>query len=308
MKGKQKRNQSDIGISKSYERNTRRIINKDGSFNVVKKGIRAHGYQTLVSMSIWRFLLWVLIAYLVINILFGLFYTLLGTHHLSFAGKADAFPPFFKALFFSMQTFTTVGFGSIFPLDPFTNFVSGMQAMLGWMFFAVATGVIYTRFSKPSARLLFSNNALISPYQGGEALMFRVVNRRPNILMEMEAKVLLVLDMDTGEQVSRQFFKLDLETSQITFFPLTWTVVHPITEDSPLQEYSLTDLIEKRAEFLILLKGYDETFGQTIRLRFSYTADELVPNAKFIPNFKLQDDGIIALDIPAVHNYEVLKG
>ncbi len=308
MPDKQQRNQSDIGISKNYDHNTQRIINKDGSFNVRRKGIRNQGYQVLVSMSITRFLLWVTLAYLVINILFAFVYLGLGTQHLRFAGEVGLLPPFLKALFFSMQTFTTVGFGSIFPLDPSTNFVSGMQAMLGWMFFAVATGVIYTRFSKPSARLLFSDKALISPYHDGEALMFRVVNRRPNILMEMEAKVIMVLDMDEGEHVSRKFFNLDLETNKITFFPLSWTIVHPITSDSPFKDYSLQDLRKRRAEFLILLKGYDETFGQTIRLRFSYTADEIVPKAKFVPNFELQGDGSIELDINAVHDYVELKG
>lgn len=306
MPNKQKRNQSDIGISKHYDHNTQRIINKDGSFNVKRKGIQNQGYQILISMSITRFLLWVTMAYLFINVVFALVYLILGTHHLSFAGDVNMLSPFLKALFFSMQTFTTVGFGSIFPLDPTTNFVSGMQAMLGWMFFAVATGVIYTRFSKPSSRILFSDKALVSPYQDGKALMFRVVNRRPNVLMEMEVKVLLVLDTDKGVHVSRKFYTLDLETNQITFFPLTWTVVHPISSDSPLQNYDLEELRSRKAEFLILMKGYDETFGQTIRLRFSYTADEIVPDAKFTPNFELQEDGSIELDIDSVHKYEIL--
>lgn len=298
------KNQSDVGLSKNYDHDTQRIINKDGTFNVSRKGVRSQSFQTLVTMPLGKFLLWVLASYLILNVVFALIYVALGTEHLSFAGKAGSFPGFFKALFFSMQTFTTVGFGSIFPLDPATNFVSGMQAMLGWMFFAVATGVIYTRFSKPSARLLFSNNALISPYQDGKALMFRVVNRRPTVLMEMEARLLMVIDTDASEAVARKFYNLDLETSNITFFPLSWTIVHPIQEDSPLSKYTLEDMVQRRAEFLILLKGYDESFGQNIRLRFSYTADEIVPNAKFIRNFDVQDDGKIELDIDAVHDYE----
>lgn len=166
MSGNRK-NQSDLGLSKKYDHDPQRVINKDGSFNVSRKGVRIQSFQTVITMPIGRFLLWVLGAYLVINVLFALIYLSLGTEHLSFAGNPSDLSSFLIVLFFSMQTFTTVGFGSIFPLDQATNFISGMQAMLGWMFFAVATGVIYTRFSKPNARLVFSDKALISPYQGG---------------------------------------------------------------------------------------------------------------------------------------------
>jgi inward rectifier potassium channel len=301
-----RKNQSDVGLSKSYDHETRRIINKDGTFNVTRKGVRNQGFQTLISMPIGRFLFWVSIAYLVINIAFAFVYLVLGTEHLQFAGKAGSFSPFLKALYFSMQTFTTVGFGSIIPLNDATNFVSGMQAMSGWMFFAVATGIIYSRFSKPTARLLFSDRALISPYEDGEALMFRVVNRRPNVLMEMEASVLLVMDVDKSEQVSRKFYNLDLETSSITFFPLSWTIVHPLQGTSPIKNIGIEELVKRKAEILILLKGFDETFGQNIRLRFSYTADEIVSNAKFIRNFEVTKNGQIELDIEAVHSFEKL--
>jgi len=300
------KNQKESGLSRSYDKKTRRIINKNGSFNVKKIGVRKHIFQTLVGMSIPQFLLWSSLFYLLLNLIFALIYLILGTEHLYFAGTADSFPPFLKAFYFSMQTFTTVGFGSIYPEDSATNFVSGMEAMLGWMFFAVATGLIYTRFSKPSARIIFSDNALISPYEADRAFMFRVVNGRPNVLMEMKATVILAIDTDESEAVKRMFYNLDLETKSITFFPLSWTIVHPLTDGSPMSSYTSTDLKRLNAEFLILIKGYDETFGQNIHLRFSYTADEIIDNAKFKKNFKANDDGIIELDVEGVHSYTKL--
>jgi inward rectifier potassium channel len=174
------------------------------------------------------------------------------------------------------------------------------------MFFAIATGMVYRRFSRPSARILFSNNALISPYKDGTALMFRIVNRRPNVLMEVEARVMLALDMDEGEETMRRYFNLKLETTSIHFFPLSWTIVHPIDDTSPMQNLSAEDMFRKKAEVLILMKAFDETFSQHVHVKFSYTADEIVWNARFIRNFKANTTGEIELDIDAVHDYEKL--
>jgi inward rectifier potassium channel len=298
-------NQFDPGFGQKYAHNTKRIINKDGTFNITRKGIRNQWFQTMIQMSSARFIAIVVFFYILANIAFSIVYLILGVEHIGFVGDQD-FSPFAKAIYFSMQTFTTVGFGSLYPSDPATNFVSGMEAMMGWMFFAIATGLVYRRFSKPSARILFSNNALISPFKGGEALMFRAVNRRPNVLMEMEARVMLAVDMDEGDKVFRRYFNLKLESSSIHFFPLSWTLVHPITEDSPLYGLTKQDYSDRKIEVLILIKGFDETFSQTTPIRFSYINNEIVWNAKFIRNYKSLDTGQIELDIDGVHDFEYL--
>ncbi|MBT8326682.1 MAG: hypothetical protein KJP21_03100 [Bacteroidia bacterium] len=299
-------NKFDPGFGQKYAHNTKRIINKDGTFNITRKGIRNQQFQTLVDMPGTRFVALVSAFYILVNILFAFIYMILGAEHIIFINSYHL-PDFLKSFFFSMHTFTTVGFGSIYPQDPLTNFVAGMEAMLGWLFFAIATGMVYRRFSRPSARLLFSNNALISPHKNGEALMFRIVNRRPNVLMEMDARVMLAVDMDEGVRVNRRYFNLKLDTSSIHFFPLSWTIVHSIDEDSPLYKLTAEDYIHKRIEVLILIKGFDETFSQNVHLRYSYTYDEIVWNARFIRNFKSLDTGQIELDIDSVHNYETLS-
>lgn len=295
----------DPGLGKSYDKRTARIINKDGSFNVNRHGVRRLHYQWLLQTSNLEFYATIVGAYLLFNILFALVYMGVGIEKLG--GKVDmwAFPDFFKALFFSMQTFTTVGYGSVFPLGGMVSFIAGMEAMVGLLFFAVATGLVYGRFSRPSARILFSNNALISPYRDNDtALMFRLVNRRLNVLMEMEARVIVAMDVDESEEVRRSFFRLELETSSIVFFPLTWTIVHPINKNSPFQGLTHEDLLKRDTEILILVKGYDETFSQHVHVRFSYTADELVWGAKFVRNFQSTDDGVVELDIDHVHLHE----
>lgn len=296
----------DPGLGRNYSHNTKRIINKDGSFNIKRKGIRTLAYQSMLKMSRTRFIGNIVLVYLGVNIFFTLIYMLIGTDSLSYGGEHADMNPFLKGLFFSMQTFTTVGFGSIYPNDPLANFVSGMEAMTGWIFFAIATGLVYGRFSRPSARILFSNNALISPFKDGKALMFRIVNRRPNVLMEMEAKVMLALDVDEGEEVMRRYFNLKLDTASIHFFPLSWTIVHPLNDSSPFHGLTQEDLKNKSAEVLILIKGFDDSFSQHVHIGFSYTHDELVWNAKFVRNFEANQDGEIELDIDAVHNYQKL--
>lgn len=297
----------DPGFGQKYAHNTKRIINKDGSFNITRKGIRNQYFQTLVDLSSLRFVAVVTSFYIAVNVVFALIYMAVGIDKISFVSERFDLNPFLKAVFFSMQTFTTVGFGSIFPEDPVTNFISGMEAMTGWMFFALATGLVYRRFSRPSARILFSDNALISPYKGDKALMFRIVNRRPNVLMELDARVMLAIDLDEGEEVNRRYFNLSLETNSIHFFPLSWTIVHPIDSTSPLNGFSKKDYEERNVEILILMKGFDETFSQNVHVKFSYTYDEVVWNARFVRNFKSLDSGQIELDIDAVHNYQLLN-
>ena len=298
----------DPGLGRDYAHNTKRIINKDGTFNVVRKGIRRQRYQELLQMDGWKFFLNITVVYLLFNILFAIAYLVIGTDSISFGNKdIEQMSPILKALFFSMQTFTTVGFGSIYPNDAIANFVSGMEAMSGWLFFAVATGLVYGRFSKATARILFSNNAIVTPYKGGTAVMFRVVNRRPNVLMEMEAKVMMAMDVDEGEEVLRRYFNLKLEASSIHFFPLSWTLVHPIVEGSPLYGLNKDDLEAKSAEMLILIKGFDDTFSKHVHLRFSYTYDEWVWGAIFKRNYEAMENGEIMLDIDAVHDYEKVE-
>lgn len=296
----------DPGLGQRYEGRVDRVINKDGSFNVRRIGMRKHLYQTLINVNKYRFYSFMVLFYLGINALFALIYLAIGIEKLGGVNEAIHSNDFFTALFFSMQTFTTVGYGSFYPVDYWANWVAGLEAMTGWIFFAVSTGLVYGRFAKPSARILFSNNALIAPYNEGRSLMFRLVNRRPNVLLDMEARVMLVANDLSGESVNRKYYNLRLEISNIHFFPLSWTVVHAMDDKSPLYGITKEELEKVNAEILILIKGFDETFGQHVHVRFSYRWDEIVWGAKFIRNFHTDEDGGVVVDVDGVHSYELV--
>ncbi len=303
-------NKRDTGIGSKFGKKTKRIINKDGSFNVRREG-GVSGisdfYQTLVSGSWGKFLGLVLLAYLLINGVFAGIYTVIGIENLSGGEHLSGLDGFFHAYYFSCQTFTTVGYGAVSPTGGLTNVVAAIEALIGLMSFALVTGLVYGRFSKPDSKIRFSDNALISPYKDGKALMFRMVNLRDKLILEMDVRVILVLTRKLKDGSSNNtFHRLELEVSSISYFPLPWTVVHKIDEDSPFNKFSHEDLLDKEAELLIQVKGFDETFNQTVYQRFSYKAKDLVDNARFIRNFDADQEGDIVVDLEAVNAFERL--
>lgn len=299
-----KSNTSDPGLGEIYNRKTKRVINQDGTFNVVRKGMKSHLYQDLIDMDKWKFFSLLILLYLILNGIFAAIYTSIGIDSLGGTLVNNSLPHYVHAFFFSMQTFTTVGFGAIFPKDPATNFVAGMEAMAGLLFFALATGMVYGRFSKPSAKILFSKNALISPFKKGNALMLRLVNRRANVLMDMDARVFLVMAETSASGTNRKYYSLQLEIDTIAFFPLSWTLVHPINEESPLYGLTNEEMRDMDAEVIVLLRGFDETFGQQVHARYSYVCGEIIWGAKFVKNFITDENGEIILDIDGVHLFE----
>ena len=297
-------NTFDPGLGENYNRKTKRIINQDGTFNVIRKGKKSHLYQDLIGMGKWKFYSLLILLYLILNGIFAAVYTTIGIDSLGGTLVNNSLPHYIHAFFFSMQTFTTVGFGAIFPKDPATNFVAGMEAMAGLLFFALATGLVYGRFSKPSAKILFSKNALISPFKKGNALMLRLVNKRANVLIDMDARVFLVMAETSNSGSNRKYYSLKLQIDQIAFFPLSWTIVHPINETSPFFGLTPQEMRDLNAEVIVLLRGFDETFGQQVHARYSYISDEIVWGAKFIKNFSTDENGEIILDIEGVHLFE----
>ena len=242
----------------------------------------------------------VLVAYFILNLLFAGLYCLVGIRHLTGADVSTPFRGFLSAFFFSTQTLTTVGYGAIAPSDILTNSIASFEALLGLMGFALATGLLVGRVSRPSARIAFSEKLLVAPYEDGTSLQFRIANQRSNSLMELDAKVLLMTVDDTAEGLKRDFVPLRLERSSVYFFPLTWTIVHPIDEKSPLWGKTAADWERLQAELLILIKGYDETFSQSVHVRYSYTHDELLWGAKFDSAFRVSAEGDLVLQVDRV--------
>src|SRR2546423_12633205 len=268
----------DPGLTQQFAGTLRRAINKDGSFNVRRRGTTwrdTHPYLYLINAPWPVFLAIVFASYLAVNTLFALVYFALGPNQLQGADAATSFDHFLNGFFFSAHTLTTVGYGSISPKGVEANLMAAFEAMVGLMGFALATGVLYGRVSRPSARIGFSENMIVAPYQEGTSLQFRIVNKRINSLIELQARVMLMVVESVEGELKRNFKILTLERENVIFFPLTWTVVHPIDQDSPLYGKTAAELKERQAEFLILIKGFDDTFSQTVHARYSYRYDEL---------------------------------
>ena len=169
------------------------------------------------------------------------------------------------------------------------------------MFTALVTGLIYGRFAQPGRSVVFSDKALLTHYKDGTpSLQFRIANSHASQMMDVSATVLLLLS-DTQDHLTRQYYELQLEYNTITFFPLSWTVVHIITEESPLYGKTEKDLIAGNAEILIMVRGYDEAFGQVVRNRYSYTIDNIKEGLAFDSAFKAQDDGFVHFHISDIN-------
>ena len=278
--------------------NERRLIERDGSFTARREGFSPlsylNGYHAMLTMTWPRFLGIVTLVYVGTNAVFAALYMLCGPGALGGVRPETVGGKFLQALFFSVETFATIGYGSTYPASQAANWLMTVESIVGILAVALLTGVVFARFARPTAALLFSDHAVIAPYQGKSGFMFRVTNARSNQLMELEAKVLFTwLD---GKM--RRYTQLKLERTKVVFFPLSWTIVHPVDEASPMFGFSHDDLVRTDAEFLILISGIDETFAQTVHARSSYKSDEIVVGKKFSNMYNaVAKDGTISIDV-----------
>lgn len=257
----------------------------------------------LITMKWPRFLAVVLATYLVVNTLFAGIYAGLGDGALR-TSEDLGLSAYWRAFFFSVHTLTTVGYGDIYPLGLAANVVAAIEAAVGLLGFALATGLLFARFSRPSPRLAFGDKALVAPYQDGRSLQFRVANRRENVLMDVQAEMMLMtVEADADGKLKRTFEELKLERREIVFLALTWTVVHPIDETSPLWGKTEEDLRARQAEILIVLRSFDESFSQVVHSRYSYRWDEIEWSAQFLPAFEVAPEGHLLLDVDRVGHF-----
>lgn len=259
-----------------------------------------------------RFLLIIAVFYVVVNALFAFAYLACGRNALigqGFAGHSTFFSNYFRAYFFSVETFGTIGYGNIAPVGMPANVILTAESFIGLLSAALATGLVFARFSRPNAAIVYSKQALIAPYRDMRAFMFRCANERSNQLIEVSVRIMFsrIVVRPNGERV-REFTSLPLEFDKVTFFALSWTVVHPIDETSPLFHSTPDALAASEAEFLVLLSGNDETFAQTVHSRTSYKAHEIVWNARFRSMFiESHERGTTGMDLSRIHDYEVLR-
>jgi inward rectifier potassium channel len=297
----------DPGLTHAYGGRLVRIVNKDGSFNVHRRGRRLrdfHFYKFLIRLRWWQFVAVLFGTFITVSAAFAGLYLAIGLGSLQGAESRTALEAFLNAFFFSVQTLTTVGYGLIAPRAIGSNAIAAVEAMMGVMGFAFAAGLIYGRFARPTARILWSANAMIVPYQGKSSLQFRIANQRSNAIVDLEATVVLMTVEGTGAAHRRNYVRLELERPRVFFLPLTWTIVHPIDESSPLFAKTAEDLEASATEVMVLIRGFDDTFSQVVNARTSYRHDEILWGYRFLPAFHNDEHGHLVLDLAKIDDVE----
>lgn len=310
---KQKINpEDDLGFGPQPVIKNKPLINKDGTPNVKRIGLpffnTANNYNTLITMSWTKFWLLVVSGYLILNIFFAFIYMLCGPGSLDGTTGDTTFNHFMDAFFFSAQTISTVGYGHISPRGMASNSIAALESMMGLLAFALATGLLYGRFSRPSAQIAFSKNILIAPYlENSRGLMFRLVNVRRNMLIDLDIEIMFSYNEIVDGKALRRFYPLKLERRKVSVLTLNWTVVHPLDTNSPLVDMTQGDLENSEAGFTILLRAFDDTFSQTVHARTSYQYDDIVWGAKFKPIFNREADGGIVLDVSKINDHDLVE-
>jgi inward rectifier potassium channel len=272
-----------------------RFINKNGRANIEKKGIgfleKISWYHTMLLLPRWKFFLIIVLFYVCINLIFATIYLLIGVQSLGEIPSPSTLTNFAESFFFSTQTFTTVGYGRISPIGFLSSSVAAFEALLGLLSFALATGLLYGRFSKPVAYVRFSHNALIAPYKETNALMFRLVPFKNTNLVDAVVSVTLGMTLEENGVKLNRFYQLDLEFSTVNALTLSWTVVHPITEKSPFYNFTKNDFENMTGEVVVSVRAFDDMFSNIVVARTSYVFGEIYYGGKFEPMFERDNSG-----------------
>ena len=287
---------NDTGFGSNPSNYGGRFINRDGSFNVRKEGHafwqRFSLFHSMLNLPLWKFVLVLLSFFIGINLFYTLIYVALGGDQFQGMLARSYWGEIKEIYFFSTETFTTVGYGRVNPIGDGANFVASIEAMTGFISFAIVTGLIYGRFAKPKAYLAFSDHALVAPYQGGKALMFRFASYKENhTLTDVEIKVNIALQVQENGKATFKFYSLPLERSKVDSLPMNWTVVHAIDETSPVFGFTQDDMKTADLELYVLIRGFDDVFSNFVLQRTSYTYNEIKFNRKFVPMYRESEDG-----------------
>ncbi|HAO08809.1 ion channel [Chryseobacterium sp. C3] len=289
-----------------------RFINKDGLPNVNRKGVnifnRYSWYHTMLELSSFQFISYLVIAYILVNLFFALIYYLIGVEHLTGIDKSNPVNEFIDVFFFSSQTFTTVGYGRIAPVGFTASLVATFEAFLGLLTFAIATGLFYGRFSRPRAYLKFSEIAVIAPFKEASALMFRLAPYKNNALTDAEVVITTAIEVVENGISRSNFYQLKTQFSKINTLALNWTIVHEIDEESPFYGFSEEDFKNTGIEIIVHIRAFDEVFSNTVVQRTSYITKEIVYGAKFIPMYYPDKDNLsTVLNLDKISEYQKAK-
>jgi inward rectifier potassium channel len=285
-----------------------RMIRKDGKLNVesISRGVRFSDlYHDLIALSWPRFTIWFGMVFFAINCIFGFIYFNIPAEQFDGLRHASGMDRFLDSFFFSVQTLGTIGYGHVSPIGTFANFVVTLECYTGLFVVALMTGLIFTRFSKPHVKVVFSQNAVIKKFGDLPCLMFRIANERQNHITDASVKVHLVMDdPDTGY---REFKEIVLERSESPLFALSWTIAHDLDSNSPVARVGLSELKKRSAELIVSFRGMDANLSQEIHAKSSYTVDEILPDHDFVDVIERTPSGAARLKMEDFHKVRAVS-
>lgn len=311
LDARHERDRNDLGFGRVVVQSVRgRFLNRNGTPNSKKYGLGAQRgnrlYLAALAASWPWFFAWMLGSFLLLNGFFAIAYTAVGHNAIRGAEQLGLDDPFLRALTFSVGVFTTTGTGPMAAVGPTANWLVDIEAFVGPIAIVIAFGVLIARLTRPRMQLGFSESAVVAPYEGGRAVMFRVVNLAPSELSQLTAKVNIVMYEENNGVRERNIHELTLERDSVEMFPLHWTIVHPITATSPLAGITPEQLAAAQAELLVLITALEETFSTRVVARTSYLWDEWRWDVKFASIFANGPEGIIAIDVERLSRTEPL--
>lgn len=302
---------ADLGFGSVVANAVRgRFLNRDGKPNSKKYGLGAQRlarfYLAALAATWTMFFTSMMAVLLLLNGIFALAFVSLGNGALRGTDVMGLTDPFLQAFTYSIGIFTTTGTGTIHAFGTTANWLANLESFLGPVTLVIAFGLLIARLTRPRMNIAFSESAIIAPYEGGRGLMFRIVNTQPGELSDVQARVSMARFENIDGVRARNFHQLALERNSVEFFSLHWTVVHPITADSPLAGVTPESLADSQAEFLIFVNALEETFSTRVSTRSSYVWDEVRWDVKFASIFANGPDGVIAIDVERLSRTERL--
>ena len=304
---------NDTGFGTNAANYGGRFINRDGTFNTRKEGMpflnRFSIYHKMLTIPRWKFIVLIILFYFGINLGYSLVYMAVGLDELQGVLATTMWGRFKEAFFFSAETFTTVGYGRVNPVGDGANVVAAIEALSGWLSFALATGLIFGRFSRPRSFLVFSDFAVVAPFKEKTALMFRFAPYKDNhTLTDVQIRVNIGLKVMQDGKAEYVYYDLSLERTKVESLPLNWTVVHAINEDSPLLGFTEEDMTAADVELYVNIRGFDDVYSNVVQQRTSYTYHEIFFDRKFIPMYRESEDGkTTILQLQKLNEYLDLK-
>ncbi len=284
-----------------------KIIRSNGTLHFKVKGLpffkRWEIHNVLLSLSWPSFVFVVFLVYLFTNVLFTLLYFFSGSASFSGTEATSTGHLFIKVFYFSAQTLCTGYFTDTIPTSIRSTSLAAIEAVVGLFLFALITGLLYSRFSKPSSKIIFSDKILLSPYKQGNALMIRMANIKRNQLLKVNAEVILLLRIEQNGVPKNIFYDLKLEQSSIAMLLLTWTLVHCIDENSPLSSFSVEDIKEANGEIIVVMEGSDDILSQSVFARTSFAASDILTGGQFQQMTYADKHHVLHIDVRKINQY-----